>query len=1065
MAIVSNRLFLANWWSFSSASIIIGPAAAVVGPNGSGKSTIFDAYNIIYFGLQLNRLNLTGETRRSAETAIHWTVNEKALRPGTVDAYIILELLDEDGSVFHQGVMITAKSNGELDSMWFWGNGSLESIGAVERRDAVFKRGDVRMEHHSSSKEKAFKEFFTQRGYLKEFIDRSDCVTEFRKLNEAIIRNEGLKCKLSEFAVKHILPPARVSEKVDEQITAMKEAASVRTEMENIIAEAEFFNDAKGKYLEFRKADDLHKNLSNIKTVLFRGNYEKRIKESRAIVDTNTKDLNALTYELGEIKASIEGKSSVIASLESENGDLRLAEKEKELSEMAVASARKASFESGQAYSLISRFHEVSGTPDFTTDLDLIRRIYKRVSAELDASLGEKRMIVAQLKAELDEANTKAEAYSMRNDPSLMGKEIEDAVSLKRAINEEFLKRGVMDGAKLLYECVDDVIDESWQKPIENLIGRNRFGVIVPGEHYDLACEVQRKVMPKKRSLVLDTASVREGSGDMYKLLVFNNMYAERYVARSYGSYVLAETMDEYFSSAFAIMKNGQYKNKNGSVREQAINLSSFSCWFGAETRKREAARWKKIRDSRKNKYDSAIRDEEGQSNRRREFESAFNNASFVIVQGLYDPDAETKLSTAEERLKEANVNLDAIRSVSDIIERQERIESLTAEVNNLKEKQERVTEKVGVVKKAIKDAEAAIRTYAGELDKLPDDGRTADDLPGELRTLYDEELERFSIPNNFERQIKVQLEAAEAARNALDEFYRKAPQFIRDKYADLPDELRTERDYAYISDMADRVKLDVLEDDRAKLEELMQTISNNTGTLIRQMGLDYRASVEMRTAYNKTISRHAFGNHYYSLDEIKPIDCNNGYIFAAALKCEEGEDIPDFQDIIDSVNETISGYIRSDSGKAEERGRLLFDYKQYVNTRFMYKPVDTDGGNANWRVADSVQGADSGGQQATFRYFLRIGVMEYQVFHENSLKLILTDETAASSDDNHIDALIDMLNSIGMSYVVVSHRQVFGHKAIRCWAVRMMEDKCTVQIAPARRRIKKEGESFADLV
>ena len=458
--------------------------------------------------------------------------------------------------------------------------------------------------------------------------------------------------------------------------------------------------------------------------------------------------------------------------------------------------------------------------------------------------------------------------------------------------------------------------------------------------------------------------------------------------------------------------------------------------------------------------------EEAAQEKRCKDFDRAFNDVSFMLEQGYYDPDVKKKLEDAETHLKTANEKLDAVMSASDVVARQKKIKVLSKEMDGFESEKTRIDEQLGVVKKEIKDARDAIKNYTAELDKLPDDGRTADDLPDDLRTLYEEELERFSIPINYERQrVAAQAENAEAAWKALDDFYRKVPQFIKDKYGDLPDELRTERDYVYISEMADRVKLDVLEEDRAKLEELMQTISNNTGSLIRQMGLDYRNAMDMRTAYNKTISRHAFGSHYYSLDEIRPVDCNNGYIFAAALKCEEGEDIPDFQDIIDSVNATISDYIRMDNGRAEERGRLLFDYKQYVNTRFMYKPVDTGGEPVSWRVADSVQGADSGGQQATFRYFLRIGVMEYQVFHENSLKLIVTDETASSSDDNHIDALIDMLNSIGMTFVVVSHRQVFGLKALRCWAVKMLPDKCTVQIAPARRRIKRDGESYADLV
>ena len=148
MAIIPNRLFVANWWSFSSASILLGPSTAIVGENGSGKSTLFDALSIIDFGELTNRLNLTGEVLRSAESAIHWRVNERDRRPGTVDAFIILELIDEDGSPFHQGVMITARSNREMDSLWFWGRGSLESIGAVEKKNAMFRRGDIRMEEH-----------------------------------------------------------------------------------------------------------------------------------------------------------------------------------------------------------------------------------------------------------------------------------------------------------------------------------------------------------------------------------------------------------------------------------------------------------------------------------------------------------------------------------------------------------------------------------------------------------------------------------------------------------------------------------------------------------------------------------------------------------------------------------------------------------------------------------------------------------------------------------------------------------------------------------------------------
>jgi hypothetical protein len=112
-----------------------------------------------------------------------------------------------------------------------------------------------------------------------------------------------------------------------------------------------------------------------------------------------------------------------------------------------------------------------------------------------------------------------------------------------------------------------------------------------------------------------------------------------------------------------------------------------------------------------------------------------------------------------------------------------------------------------------------------------------------------------------------------------------------------------------------------------------------------------------------------------------------------------------------------------------DKRAANIFNYRSYVSMDVEYSPEKTPEGEARkWRKADDTQKNDSGGQQGILQYSLRVAVMDYQVFTDKPLRLLITDETGANMDDDYARDFIRMLDSLKMSYIVCSHRPMYGN-------------------------------------
>lgn len=69
-----------------------------------------------------------------------------------------------------------------------------------------------------------------------------------------------------------------------------------------------------------------------------------------------------------------------------------------------------------------------------------------------------------------------------------------DIKYLRDAINREFNKRQIPCKAKLLYEYILGITDESWRNALESYLGGARYFVFVPAKYYDIAFEVFKGV-------------------------------------------------------------------------------------------------------------------------------------------------------------------------------------------------------------------------------------------------------------------------------------------------------------------------------------------------------------------------------------------------------------------------------------------------------------------------------------------------------------------------------------------------------------------------------------------
>lgn len=1042
---IATRLLVSNWWSFHNTVFDMSKFVVnLLGHNGAGKTTIVDAITLILYGEDVDKLNFTSPQKRHVAGAMHWGIKSAARRPGKVYSYIILEARDSNGRVYHQGIRYMSKAGSEKvdGTLYFWGEGTLESINALN--PAVTDAGEVITDraHSSSDKNASFRVFYERRGYRESFrtltAERRTPFLKFKDMNRSILNNSKIKeAAFSEYLKISFFPQTSTGDSYHSLSKTIHDLDELNLQNEQNREKEQFLTAvyAAGKnYLDTKSRYLFQQRIAPYINIEYYGGEVKRLSEAIRIAEQQEAEAVARKKIVDQERDELIGKKSVIENADDpEKEALSAYEKavqERERCEAGYEKHKEYLFAADDLRTLVNDA-DIS-----LSDTEILLESSRRVRDQMEK---EQETLVIGINDKRREINANNEAIR-----SLTGKSAgdtnnyvaqlkADAEALKNAIEREFPEAS----PAILYECIEKVRDEAWQDAVEGLIGNNRFGIIVRPDYYNRACAVQHRFSGnRKDSIVLNTMISRPAKeGSVPSLLVCSSEIAERYINSAYGSYILCDTDEEYATSEYALRCNGQYKVPGRSIKpgstRKVVRVFGRSAMLHYVEELQEKNRRLEMEVNQQNVRCMFLKD----TCRRitKQMRTVHDYAGFA------SDEHERLYSLAKEWEEMAEKELIAVRSSDAASKKKEAIEKIMSDIAGKDEEQARIDEEIRVIRNR---KENAVKDRSSSKDQLDSFRKAVSDYnypePSEAdwERVRDEDLSStFRGKVNANSQLDSMKYSVKAARSAMENTFA-SNRGIMDRFTDFPESILTDRDLDRVGDELNKVTDLLFERSTVdNLRRLRYSLENNYCTCLQNMYQEYKKAAILREDVNRILSRYQIGQNFYRLGPVLSIKHDDVDVLELA-KLQSEKSVPLNEEQIRALNDVCR--------KGFENNFNPFDYTQYITTELQYKRER----DTAWKNADSASSSSSNGQQGILRYLLKIIVMYSQVFNDNkSLNFIITDEVLQGIDDTNSRYFFDILRELGVQSVISSFEDRFAEYPDYIYEFETKDDNVLVHV------------------
>lgn len=524
-----TRIRLINWHLFENTSISCQGTTYFIGVNGAGKSTILDAIQFALVGgqrdVKFNQAALSGG-KRTLASYVRCELGTEAQRylRGDTTAVVALEFRNPDDSTFVHGGVIDAFEDGRspdttyfivhnapLDDAWFFKQaGQLYDTREFKRhlehfplppgcRAQIFTRlEDYRF--HLLNRLGQLKDTFPEK--IVKGIAFSP-LTDIRSfvhnylLDENLVDVKTLQAQLETLRHFEALA-ADVRERIAylDQIEELdkERAANRRRRITNGYIQRRAQGDTHLANLKTRRLELDETRLALQRAALERDTLDERLRQaqaalldSRVALQTNRTAAREkeLREQIGALETELEGlrqrETELTLALSREITDaqrlcdLLLADRQdvpKQLQALSEITAPEQAAVSGLQDSLSK----------LQSPLSKLSEGFASQAALVDEGARQLRLEAEGLEREIRQLRTGDREASYE-------REAPQAVRLQRLLRAQ-LGLGPEDAVFLC--AVLEVPDESWQDAVEGALGRNRFTLLVPPEHYAEAVQIYR---------------------------------------------------------------------------------------------------------------------------------------------------------------------------------------------------------------------------------------------------------------------------------------------------------------------------------------------------------------------------------------------------------------------------------------------------------------------------------------------------------------------------------------------------------------------------------------------
>lgn len=628
-----------------------------------------------------------------------------------------------------------------------------------------------------------------------------------------------------------------------------------------------------------------------------------------------------------------------------------------------------------------------------------------------------------------------------------------NAEKLKGLINKELKRHGMKGEAKLIYECVLGIKDESWREIIEALLWDRRFSVVVPLECYDVAYYVQSRNDVRRARLVRsDFFSGRRvfSDEDERNLCLASQLDVPMEIARNYLDYYLNYRMvdnpDDVGRYPRAIAKNG-FMGRPEATEYVYIRKDLRFC-LGADalmiTRRRLEDELLLIGKEYESKEHELI----GLRDSAEKMRLAESTAE-RLLRGNFNFDAAKEHKRLEREIGAERKELESLISRS---ERDPEFAEIKHRVDYLEGERNRLDGELVSISTKERD-QAGIKTAAElEIVRLTENIDGTDEVKGHKEILdelweskpseYEDaiaEYDRFLQKGNRNDNVVSDSHLKTYLRNADDDalFLREQQKAYADSGSPLPfGSTKEVMDYYYDKKRSLEVKdsEEAMESLRNKQRERLTVFQNDffvrirnkvrdAMTLKRELNRDLK-NVKFSTTYQFEFSEKKDGTLYERILRCGEYFCNN--VSPKALTSNQVM-LSDLSDDLEGQDDRVT---ESELNELIDELLECKDFEAYEDYRnYMVYDVRLEGpgyGEKGARLTKQ-NGYNSGaGCQIPYAVILSCGLSAFYNRYDNASRLVMIDEPFEKLDSANVKTMLNFFRSCGFQMIFASGNRSF---------------------------------------
>lgn len=1077
---VITRVRFINWYGFRFETMDWAECMTLLnGDNGSGKTTAADGIKYCLFGDTVFNASAAKKAGRQKPRKMH-TIT-RALKTSGGNDYERPPYGDTAYVYTHVAVEIHDKSKGDGSDAFFVLDTFIETRPSNETSTYRFVLEGKRLEdilfyEEREGKKALFNDklFEEKNGVvrlkaldgLEKFSNMQGLRLDNRSLTSFRGKFRGLMTYSPESDIPSLVKEA-VLEPVDIKITDLKEAKEKYDQQGKILSDIRRENALLDEILEQYRTYDENNRKVIVETI--KNNYknlvdkEAELRNLSEAVDELYKKTDILEREkkdagikktaandrLSDAKAKYKGEEAAF-KVEEQRNAVERAEMELEKAKMRLDKLEtfvprlKAGLDilsdlSEEQRELLNNVH--TNALSSAEKWSVLKSVRSQV--QINIQTYEESKVKARLETEgivSDLKELRSELLNIQNHMHFP-KRAAEYKELRDLINDALEESGGRRSAKMAYEYVEEVEDEEWRPVIENLLGDDRFCIIVPEEDYSLAYEVQMSSSLRRPRIVRTDYYVNrdlvEDPTMLYSILRVPNMIARKYFASLLNYKMVEKAQVRDFPRA--VEKGGFYSVPRWTGY---INMNRVDRYcLGFESRRLSMdlieSDMRALGDREKvsrNEYDYAAGMLESLS--------VLRDALIALIDGDMDLSAsancrkaENELADERKRLKEMD---DALKKNPKVQELKEKVIEARAELEAIERTYDSIVQDITVTQESIKATiekrDIAELIIEGDEDSEDEDAKLGlrgimdhDEAlyPREAETAISE-YEDFLLTGDAAKSVigRRQIQTYAQRRKIADEELRNKQTIYDCNFRRLgqgPDNIEPYIERKRQIEVKDLDEAIFVHNQRKK--RCFDTFNNEFLLTIRRSVNDAKAEIRR---LNESLKNVGFASTY-KIEIKEKQDGDYGKILQQSNKqMLKGKALLEGQvDLLDDISIDGNEYL-TEKEMAELMERILEkedfsefeDYRNYLE----YDVIVEGNGYAEGTRLSRQDGDNSGAErQIPYTIILTCGLLNIYNKRKASTRLLFMDEPFEKLDSKNIEVALNFFKEHNLQVLFVA--------------------------------------------